>query len=151
VAIIAGGRVVADGAPAALILAHLAPEAVELDCTPEEEQALCDGTRPRARGRVGRRAILYTEGGAALVAHPRRRDPGERRALAARRPSVGGVSLALTGTCRGGAWVSPCRPRSPSGGGRPPCTAAPGGSTSCRTSSSRSSTWSRSASAWGRT
>src|SRR5262249_44944683 len=46
VAIVAGGRVVADGAPAALILAHLAPEAVELDCTPEEERALGDGTRP---------------------------------------------------------------------------------------------------------
>src|SRR5262249_53753408 len=68
VAVVAGGRVLADGAPAALILAHLAPEAVELDCAAEEERALGDGTRPRARVRVGRRAILYAEDAAALVA-----------------------------------------------------------------------------------
>ena len=94
---------VADGAPEALIRAHLAPEAVELDCTPEEERALCDGTRPRARVRVGRRTILYTDDGAALVAHFRGRDQGDRRPLVVRPTNLEDVFLTLTGTSLEGA------------------------------------------------
>ena len=101
VAIVAAGRVVGDGAPAALIRAH--PEAVELDCTPEEERRLCDGTRPRARLRVGRRAILYTDDAAALVADVRGRDLGDRRPLVVRPTNLEDVFLALTGTSLEGA------------------------------------------------
>src|SRR6266571_4553209 len=103
VAIVAAGRVVGDGAPDALIRAHLAPEAVELDCTPEEERRLCDGTRPRARLRVGRRAILYTDDAAALVADFRRGDQGDRRPLVVRPTNLEDVFLALTGTSLEGA------------------------------------------------
>jgi len=103
VAIVAAGRVVGDGAPDALIRAHLAPEAVELDCTPEEERRLCDGTRPRARLRVGRRAILYTDDAAALVADVRGRDQGDRRPLVVRPTNLEDVFLALTGTSLEGA------------------------------------------------
>src|SRR6185369_12014515 len=56
VAIVSDGRIVDEGAPGDLIAAHLAPEAVEVDCTPEEEAALADGARRAARRlRVGRR------------------------------------------------------------------------------------------------
>ncbi|HLK11952.1 MAG TPA: ABC transporter ATP-binding protein [Candidatus Binatia bacterium] len=98
VAIVAGGRIVADGAPDALIRAHLAAEAVELDCTPQEEAALADGLRPRARLRVGGRAILYVEDAGALVAELRHRNPGAHRPFVVRPTNLEDVFLALTGT-----------------------------------------------------
>jgi lipooligosaccharide transport system ATP-binding protein len=92
VAIVAGGRVVADAAPEALIRTHLATEAVELDATPEEERALVDALRPRARLRLGGRTVLYTDDAAALVAglRPRR--------FVVRPTNLEDVFLALTGT-----------------------------------------------------
>ncbi len=98
VAIIAGGRIVADGAPDALIRAHLAAEAVELDCTPEEEARLRDGLRPRARQRVGGRTILYVDDAAALVAALHRRDPHGHHPLVVRPTNLEDVFLMLTGT-----------------------------------------------------
>jgi lipooligosaccharide transport system ATP-binding protein len=46
VAIVANGKIIADGAPAAMIAANLAPEAVEIDCAAEEEAALLAGITP---------------------------------------------------------------------------------------------------------
>jgi lipooligosaccharide transport system ATP-binding protein len=103
VAIIAGGRVVADAAPEALILRHLAAEAVELDCTPEEERALASALRPRARLRVGGRVIFYADDAAALVADLRHSDHGDRRRLVVRPTNLEDVFLALTGTSLEGA------------------------------------------------
>jgi lipooligosaccharide transport system ATP-binding protein len=103
VAIIAGGRIVADGAPGTLIRTHLAAEAVELDCAPEEEARLRDGLRPRAWLRVGGRTILYVDDAAALVAELHRRDPGGRHPLIVRPTNLEDVFLALTGTSLEGA------------------------------------------------
>jgi lipooligosaccharide transport system ATP-binding protein len=97
VAIVSDGRVVDEGAPGDLIAAHLAPEAVEVDCTPEEEAALADGARSAARRlRVGRRVTFYLDNAAPLVERVRAAD--HRRPLVVRPTNLEDVFLALTGT-----------------------------------------------------
>lgn len=100
VAIISGGRVIEKGAPADLIVSHLAPETVEFDCAPEEEAALLSGLSlpPRRRLRVGRRVMIYLEDATSLIDHIRHRDQGDRRAIAVRPTNLEDVFLALTGT-----------------------------------------------------
>ncbi|MGH7785559.1 MAG: ABC transporter ATP-binding protein [Candidatus Binatia bacterium] len=105
VAIVANGRIIGDGAPKALIIAHLAPEAIEFDCTPEEEGALLDGLpTPRHRLRTGRRLIVYGEPAGRLAEVLRQRDPDDRRGLVVRPTNLEDVFLRLTGsTLEGGA------------------------------------------------
>ncbi len=100
VAIVSGGKVIEQGAPANLILSHLAPETVEFDCASEEEAALLSGLSlpPRRRLRVGRRVMIYLEDAAPLIDHIRHRDQGDRRAMVARPTNLEDVFLALTGT-----------------------------------------------------
>ena len=97
VAIVSDGRIVDEGAPADLIAAHLAPEAVELDCTPQEEAALTDGAQSAARRlRVGRRVTFYLDDAAPLVERVRAAD--HHRPLVVRPTNLEDVFLALTGT-----------------------------------------------------
>ena len=104
VAIVANGRIIAEGAPTALIAAHLAPEAVELDCDAGEEAALFDGMPPFLhRLRSGRRLMLYVDDAAPLVDRIHQRDPGNRRALVVRPTNLEDVFLRLTGTSLEGA------------------------------------------------
>ena len=99
VAIMSAGRIVGEAAPADLIASHLAAEAVELECTPDEEKALLDGFRfPFRRLHAGRRTVIYLDDVAALVAHIRQCDGGDRRHLAVRPTNLEDVFLALTGT-----------------------------------------------------
>jgi lipooligosaccharide transport system ATP-binding protein len=99
VAIVSDGRVVDDGAPADLIAAHLASEAVELDCSPGEESALVDGANISARRlRVGNRVIFYLDNTAPLVERIRSADSGDHRPLVVRPTNLEDVFLALTGT-----------------------------------------------------
>ncbi len=99
VAIMAAGRVMDEGAPAELIHRRLAPDAVELDCTPEEEAAVL--RRPQAPAhhlRLGKRVIFYADDGPVLAEQVRRLDGGDRRALVVRPTNLEDVFLALTGT-----------------------------------------------------
>jgi lipooligosaccharide transport system ATP-binding protein len=99
VAIVSAGKVIAEGAPADLITCHLAPEAVELDCSPDEERALLDGANLSARRlRVGRRIMIYLDNATSLIDHIRRSDQGEHRPLVVRPTNLEDVFLALTGT-----------------------------------------------------
>jgi len=98
VAIITVGKVIASGAPAELIKSRLAPETVELDCTPSEEALLFDGLGPERRLRVGRRLMLYVEDAASLISRIRRHDQGDRRSVIVRPTNLEDVFLALTGT-----------------------------------------------------
>ena len=98
VAIVSAGKVIASGAPAELITARLAPEAVEFDCTPDEEAALLDGVAPDRRVRVGRRLMLYLDDAGALIERIRRHDQGDRRTFVVRPTNLEDVYLALTGT-----------------------------------------------------
>jgi lipooligosaccharide transport system ATP-binding protein len=98
VAIVCAGKVIAAGAPAALIAQRLAPEAVEFDCTPEEEAALLDGASSGRRVRAGRRLMLYLDRATDLIEHVRRRDQGDRRPIVVRPTNLEDVYLSLTGT-----------------------------------------------------
>lgn len=99
VAIISKGRIIDEGAPSALIAAHLASEAVEFDCAPEEEEALMHGFEfPAQRLRVGRRVMIYLDDATSLIKHIRSRDRGDRRPLVVRPTNLEDVFLALTGT-----------------------------------------------------
>ena len=95
VAIVAAGRVAAEGTPAELITHHLAAETVELD-TDEPAALPLDGVRHRLQ--VGRRAFLYADDAAALAEHLRRHDHGDRRPLVVRPTNLEDVFLAVTGT-----------------------------------------------------
>ena len=99
VAIVCAGKIIAEGAPAALITRHLARETVEFDCEPEEEAALLGGTETVLRHlRVGRRIMLYLDDAAAHIDLIRQWDQGDRRALVVRPTNLEDVFLALTGT-----------------------------------------------------
>ena len=99
VAVVSSGKVVDEGSPADLIAAHLAPEAVELDCSPEDESALIDGagSAPR-RLRMGNRVTFYLDNAAALIDRIRLHDREAHRPLVVRPTNLEDVFLALTGT-----------------------------------------------------
>jgi ABC-type multidrug transport system ATPase subunit len=98
VAIFSAGKVIRAGAPESLIAA-LATETIELDCSPEEEAALLDGFAPLARTiRIGRRLMLYLDRTTGFIEHVRRFDHGDRRALVVRPTNLEDVFLSLTGT-----------------------------------------------------
>jgi len=99
VAIVASGKVIAQGAPPELIRAHLAPETVEFDCEPAEEPTLLDGAPPpRHRLRSGRRLMLYVDDASPLVDRLHHRDPNDQRALVVRPTNLEDVFLRLAGT-----------------------------------------------------
>jgi len=99
VAIVDNGRIIATGAPADLITAHLASETLELECTPDDEGTLLRGIElPPHRLRAGGRIMLYVDDATPLVDHIRRHDHGDRRVLIVRPTNLEDVFLALTGT-----------------------------------------------------
>lgn len=99
VAIVADGRVILQGAPRALIERTLAVEAVEIDCTPDEENALLGEPRPGERRlRVGPRVIGYTDDATPIVDRVHHSDGGDRRPIVVRPTNLEDVFLAATGT-----------------------------------------------------
>jgi len=99
VAIMANGTVIAEDAPAALITAHLAAEAVELDCAVEDEAALFgDVAVPAHHLRIGRRLMLYVDDATELARHLRGRDGSGHCMLVVRPTNLEDVFLKLTGT-----------------------------------------------------
>jgi len=101
VAIMAAGKVMREGAPADLIAA-LAPETVELDCSVDEEATLLDGVKPSVpRLRVGQRLMLYLVDSTRVIEHIRR-DHGERRPIVVRPTNLEDVFLWLTVPRSGG-------------------------------------------------
>src|SRR5919106_1996794 len=85
VAIVSSGKVIGAGAPTDLISTRLAPETVEFDCTPSEEEGLLDGfARSSRRLRIGQRLMLYLEDATHLIEHIRRYDQGDRRPVIVR-------------------------------------------------------------------
>jgi len=96
VAILCEGRRVCEGTPAELVARHLAREAVELECTPEEEARLLEtGVR---RLRVGSRLFAYSDSAEPLVARIRHADGGDARPLVMRPTNLEDVFLVTTGT-----------------------------------------------------
>jgi lipooligosaccharide transport system ATP-binding protein len=97
VAIISAGQVIREGAPESLI-AMLAPEAVEFDCSPDEEASLINGFGLSARRvRVGRRLMVYLDDTTKFIEHIRRREH-DHRPVVVRPTNLEDVFLSLTGT-----------------------------------------------------
>jgi lipooligosaccharide transport system ATP-binding protein len=99
VAIMSEGRAVSEGSPRELVARHVAPEALELDCSPAEERQLFDGpgSAPH-RLRSGLRLIVYTDAATRLADRIRDHDGGDRRPLVIRPSNLEDVFLATTGT-----------------------------------------------------
>ena len=97
VAILSEGRRVCEGSPRDLIEQRLAREAVEIDCSDEEERRLLAGTHwPHLRS--GERLIVYTDDPAQVVARAQARAGGAHSSLAVRPTNLEDVFLAETGT-----------------------------------------------------
>jgi lipooligosaccharide transport system ATP-binding protein len=97
VAIVSAGKVICEGAPENLI-ATLASETIEFDCSLDEEASLLNGFGPSARRlRVGRRLMLYLDDTTKFIEHIRRRE-GDRRPIVVRPTNLEDVFLSLTGT-----------------------------------------------------
>lgn len=99
VVIMAEGRSIRDGTPRDLIDRNLAREAVEFDCSEDEEARLLDGLAERpVTLRAGSRLMLFADNAAPVIAHIRERDAGARRPLIVRPANLEDVFLSVTGT-----------------------------------------------------
>jgi lipooligosaccharide transport system ATP-binding protein len=97
VVIMTQGRAACHGAPRSLIAEHLALEAVELDCTEDEERRLFDGAAIK-RLRAGSRLMLFADDATPLVDLVHRQDGGDRRPIVVRPANLEDVFLSVTGT-----------------------------------------------------
>ncbi len=99
VAIMSAGDVIAQGAPEELIERYLAPQAVEIEATPEEEHVLLrglDDSPPLYRS--GNRSMIYLDDPAPLLDRIRQKPELDARAVAVRPTNLEDVFLTLTGT-----------------------------------------------------
>jgi lipooligosaccharide transport system ATP-binding protein len=113
-AIMADGRLRAEGEPAHLIRETLARETLELDLPVEEEAALLGGLSKMPRLRSGRRLALYVNDAGALLETLRHRQPeapGVKHGAVVRPTNLEDVFLRLTGDRLEGG--DPDVPRSP--------------------------------------
>jgi lipooligosaccharide transport system ATP-binding protein len=98
-AILAAGRLVAEGVPAALIRERLAPQALELDVAPADEARVLAGLDGVRHLRAGGRLVLFVADAAALLETLRHRDAaGDPTAVVVRPADLEDLFLALTGT-----------------------------------------------------
>jgi lipooligosaccharide transport system ATP-binding protein len=105
VAIMSAGRAVADGAPRALVERYVGPQALELDCSPQEETRFfprgADANRDDdgwQRLRSGNRLVVYAKDAAEVAERVRRADGGDGRPLVIRPSNLEDVFLAATGS-----------------------------------------------------
>ncbi len=93
------GRAIARGAPGALIAKHLAAQAVELDCTEDEERRLLEGLGDNPVSlRAGSRLMIFAEDGGRIVQAIRALEGGADRSHVIRPANLEDVFLLLTGT-----------------------------------------------------
>ncbi len=98
-AIFSQGRVIAEGAPKALIREHLAREAVEFEIDADDDAALLQGLSISGRPlRIGRRTTVYLNDAAPLLARLREADPEDLGNMVVRPTNLEDVFLTLTGT-----------------------------------------------------
>jgi len=103
IAVMASGRLRAEGTRDELVARFLAPEALELPCTPEQEAGLRErlGAAGARSVRVGERLVLYGADTRAWLEALRGHDGGDRRPVVVRPANLEDVFLALTGTTLG--------------------------------------------------
>ena len=99
VAIMSEGRSICEGAPEQLVADHVEGEAIEVDCSPDEEERLFGAAQGSwQRVRAGQRLILYTDEVGRVVERIRDHDGGDRRACVIRPANLEDVFLVTTGT-----------------------------------------------------
>ncbi len=102
-AILSDGGILVQGTPKALILEHLARDAVELDQDPSRHDAILNGLHDVKSLKAGRRLMLYGSDGPALL-EAARKAGAESDGLHLRPTNLEDVFLSLTGTAlEGGA------------------------------------------------
>jgi lipooligosaccharide transport system ATP-binding protein len=97
VVIMSAGRAVVAGTPRELIERHVAPQAIELDCSPAEEIQILDGAEWQ-RLRSGARLVVYTDHVSDVVDRIHAHDGGDLRPLTIRAANLEDVFLETTGT-----------------------------------------------------
>ena len=98
-AILSAGRIVAEGAPGALIREHLALQALELDLGLAEQTKALGELHDVRRLRSGSRVVLFADDATALLETLRQRGGiGDPSAVVVRPANLEDVFLALTGT-----------------------------------------------------
>lgn len=97
IAVMAAGRIVDVGSPAELIRRHVAPVAVEFDCSAAEQAALLAATGSPKHLRAGNRLLVYVAAAEPVLAHLGR-EAAQRRSLVVRPANLEDVFLDLTGT-----------------------------------------------------
>jgi hypothetical protein len=87
------GRVLASGAPGALVLEHLAAEAVEIEGDADAIRSLAAGFDARVvTVRSGRRTTLHTEDATALAAHLKAAGAGRSSSAGAKHSTSAGAA-----------------------------------------------------------
>jgi ABC-type multidrug transport system ATPase subunit len=103
-AIVAHGRLCAEGTPAQLVMRHLAREALELEANDADAAWVATSLAPGApTHRNSDRVVVFAEDVRPWLEAVRRRDGGDRRTVIVRPANVEDVFLALTGARLGDA------------------------------------------------
>jgi lipooligosaccharide transport system ATP-binding protein len=98
VMIINGGKAIRQGAPRQLIDEELHPNALEFECSAEEEQRLLDDAGDLVKLRTGTRLMVFAQEPEQILARLQNLDGGNRRAVIQRPANLEDVFLAVTGT-----------------------------------------------------
>ncbi len=99
VAVMADGRILADGVPAELIAEHLFPEAVEIDCSASDEERLRQCIPERSKTiRAGGHLILFVDDATAVLPVLESIGGDNGRARTIRPTNLEDLFLHLTGT-----------------------------------------------------
>jgi lipooligosaccharide transport system ATP-binding protein len=100
VMIINGGKAIRQGAPRQLIEDELHPDALEFDCSADEEQLLfvSSGATDTVKLRSGNRLMVYARDAGAVLGALQQLDGGDRRPVIQRPANLEDVFLAVTGT-----------------------------------------------------
>ncbi len=99
VVIVDQGRSMIEGTPRQLIERELANEAVEVECTAQEEALLLDGLNGDVkRLRAGNRLMVFTDDTSPIIERVHAFDGGGQRPFVVRPANLEDVFLSLTGT-----------------------------------------------------
>jgi len=98
VLIINGGKAIRQGPPRQLIAEELQPEALEFDCSAEEENRIFNDINNTIKMRAGGRLMIFAPDTGEVLQALHQLDGGSRRPVVQRAANLEDVFLSLTGT-----------------------------------------------------